>query len=128
MMEIRPVSHGESDALVRLYEQRPMGYEFDPRRADFIIKNGMFDNGKLVASVLGRMTTESYLLLDPQWSTPAIRWEATKRLIYLSAAEAKMQGVIDTYVSVSPLAGCFARRLKKLGFVKAPWPVLTARL
>lgn len=131
-MNIERVS--EDKDLLALHAKRPMGYELSPSSPDFIVKNGMYDEGNLVAAVLGRVTAETYLLLDPQWKSPQERWEAVKRLMFLSAREAQTYGILDTYVSVSPDVKCFSRRLQRsmdkggLGFVRAPWDLLTVKL
>jgi hypothetical protein len=126
-MEIRCVL--DSKPLQEIHQKMGLGYILDPDSPDFIIRNGMFSNGVLVAAILGRATTESYLLLDRSWATPSERWDAVQRLATTSAREAKeVYGILDTHIWLPPKAGCFMRRLRRMGFVQAPWPCMTVKL
>ncbi len=124
------IRHVQETALIKeIHANMGLGYTLDPDSPDFIIRNGMFSNGRLIAAILGRATTESYLLLDRSWSTPADRWDVVQRLATASAIEAKeVYGILDTHIWLPPKAGCFARRLRRMGFVQAPWPCMTVRL
>jgi hypothetical protein len=127
MLEIREVT--ENTELSNLHEKMGLSYKLDLEQGDFIVRNGMYDNGRLVAAVLGRATTEAYLLLDRDWNEPACRWDAIKRVAIVSATEARdLYGIRDVHVWIPPKVSCFKRRLRSLGFVPTPWECLTARL
>ncbi len=127
-MMIRPITENDYAAAIVLHKQMGSDYLLQLERPDFVIKNGLFDDDRLVTAVLGRITTEAYLLLDRQWKRPEDRFEALNRVIAVSAQEAKLYGVQDTHVWVPPTKRCFTRRLKRMGFVVAPWECLTARI
>ncbi len=127
-MEIRPILERDYEAARDLHARMSLGYDLDPSQSDFFVKNGLFDDGKLVSVVLGRLSSEAYLLLDRSWRLPQDRWDAVKRLSMVSAAEAKLYGVNDVNIWLPPKAGCFQRRLRRMGFVPAPWECFTAKL
>lgn len=115
--------------MKELHEKMNLGYTLDPAQGDFIVKNGLFDDGKLVSVVLGRLTTEAFLLLDRSWKSPQDRWDAVKNLATVSASEGKlMYGITDANIWLPPKAGCFVRRLKKMGFVECPWKSMTVNI
>jgi hypothetical protein len=127
-MMIAAITEDKYSEAMALHEKMGADYPLDLERSDFIIKNGMFDGGKLVTVVLGRITTEAYLLLDREWRQPEDRYDALERLIGVSAAEARLYGVVDTHVWVPPTKRCFTRRLKRMGFIAVPWDCMTARI
>lgn len=128
MKEIAPLTERDYPAIMELHREMGFDYELDPGRTDFIVRNGLFDSGKLVTVVLGRATTEAYLLMDKKWSDPRARMDAIEKVTNISSWEAKMKGYSDTHVWIPPKALFFTKRLHKMGFSEAPWPCLTARL
>lgn len=128
-MEIRELTSADRRAIERLHAAMNLGYELPDPRTGFFVKTAMFDGGRLVTAVLGRKTSEAYLLLDRTWSTPQERWEAVGRLIVCGAQQAKIQGIDDVHVWLPPaIEKRFAKRLAEFGFVKAPWNCHTAKL
>lgn len=129
-MEIRPLTYNDFKQVNQLHEAMGAKYELDLGGTDFIIQNGAFDDDNSpVAVVLGRMTTEAYLLIDKMWRTPQERMDMLQNLAMLSASEAKsVYGIKDTHVWIPPDANKFIKRLRRMGFADAPWKCLTARL
>lgn len=128
-MELRNLTARDAAAIERLHARMNLGYELPDPRIGFFVKTGMFDDGRLVTAVLGRKTSEAYLLLDRTWSTPAERWEAIGHLVVCGAQQAKIQGIDDVHVWLPPaLETRFAKRLAEFAFVKAPWNCYTAKL
>lgn len=129
MKNYRPVREGDYASLMGLHQSMGFDYKLDLLRPDFVVKTALFDeHQKPVAAVLGRLTTESYLLLDRTWSDPRGRLDAVKNLISLAMEDVRPYQVYDTHIWVPPQAERFVRRLKRLGFVDAPWRSMTARL
>lgn len=128
MMTVRELVQGDYVQAMRLHEAMGADYALDLERPDFIVKNGVFDDERLVTVVLGRVTTEAYMLLDRTWRTPQDRMNYLLRLVDVSGKEAKLYGIMDCHVWIPPSKSCFGRRLKRMGFVPANWECLVGRL
>jgi hypothetical protein len=128
MIEIRPILESDYEQARALHESMSLGYKLDSSQSDFIVKNGLFEDGKLISVMLGRLTAEAFLLLDRGWRLPQDRWDAVRRLAAVSAAEAKLCGVNDVHIWLPPKAGCFEGRLRRMGFVDCPWKSMTVNI
>lgn len=134
-MELRKLTREDAAAVRRLHTAMNLGYElplageeFDLEKK-FFVRTGIFDEGRLVTAVLGRLTSEAYLLLDRTWSTPAERWEAVGRAAVCAAQQAVFEGIEDVHVWLPPaIEKRFSNRLARFAFVKAPWHCYTAKL
>jgi len=127
-MELRNLTVRDAAAIKELYAAMSLGYEL-PEQGKLFVQLGIFDDSRLVTAVLGRKTSEAYLLLDRTWSTPAKRWEAVGQLIVFGAQQAKIEGIEDAHVWLPPaIEKRFAKRLAEFAFVKAPWNCYTAKL
>lgn len=128
-MQLRNLTAADAPAVKRLHARMNLGYDLpDPRTALFV-RTGMFEGSRLVSAVLGRKTSEAYLLVDSSWASPQERWEAIGRLVVTGAQQAKIEGIEDVHVWLPPaIEKRFSRRLAAFGFVKAPWNCYTARL
>jgi hypothetical protein len=129
-MEIREISSEDHPRLMELHEKMALGYPLDLADPNMVIKMGLFNGSPApIAAILGRATSEAYLLLDCAWGTPERRWEAVLRVVAAAHAQAKLLGFSDVHVWLPPkIEKTFARRLKKLGFMQAPWTCYTAKL
>jgi hypothetical protein len=128
-MDLRELLLADVPALERLHASMNLDYKLPDARTAFFVKTGMFDGDRLVTAVLGRLTSEAYLLIDGKWATPAERWENVQRLIVASAQQAKLMGIDDVHVWIPPtIEKRFAKRLEDFAFVKAPWNCYTAKL
>lgn len=128
-MELRKLCSPDTAAIERLHAAMNLGYKL-PEPGELFVKLGIFDKSRLVTAVLGRKTSEAYLLLDRAWADPKERWETIKRNIVAAAEQAKLDGISDVHVWLPPvIEGRFTERLEnELAFVKAPWNCYTARL
>ncbi len=128
-MEIRELCAEDDAAVKQLHAEMGLDYQL-PDGKSLVVRTGLFNGtGKPVAVVLGCKTTEAYLLLDRKWRTPQERWDAVLRVISVAQAQAKIQGFEDVHVWLPPqIEKKFSRRLKKIGFVRAPWVCYTAQL
>src|ERR1700684_3458838 len=106
MTTVRALTKDDYHQAMELHVKMGADYLLDLDQPDFIIKNGMFDGENLVTAILGRMTTEGYLLLDREWMEPQDRMNSLNSLIGVCAAEAKLYGITDTHVWIPPRAKC----------------------
>jgi len=85
------------------------------------------DEGRAVMAIMGRLTAEMYLLMDPAVGTPASRLEGFLRLHQASESDMAVHGIQDCYAQIppGPRMSKFKRLLAKLGWVQAntwePW-------
>jgi hypothetical protein len=125
---IRAMEARDHQRVLELHALMGADYALDLARPDLIVKNVVVEDDRPVMAVLGRLTTEAYLILDHAWGTPQDRMDELRRIIYVSAAEAKLYGIQDVHVWVPPRKRCFSRRLRRMGFVDANWDCLVAGL
>ena len=85
--------------------------------------------GRIVMAVLLRLTAEAYLLHDPDAGTPRERWQRFLALHEAARANAAARGLDDAQAFLPPrVARAFGRRLKKLGWLREPWPSFCRRV
>jgi len=85
--------------------------------------------GRIVMAVLLRLTAEAYLLHDPDAGTPRERWQRFLALHEAARADAAARGLDDAQAFIPPrVARAFGRRLKKLGWLREPWPSFCRRV
>ncbi len=128
-MELRELTAADAGAIERLHAAMGLGYALPDPRSSFFVKVGIFEETQLVTAVLGRMTSEAYLLCDRKWGTPEGRWKAIQLAMVCAAQQAKLSGIDDTHVWLPPsIEKRFSKRLAEFAFVKAPWNCYTAKL
>jgi len=83
--------------------------------------------GQIVMAIMGRLTAEMYLLMDPKANTPAERLRHFLSLHQASEHDMASKGIQDCYAQVPPgvRMSKFKRLLAMLGWVRAdtwqPW-------
>jgi len=136
-MRIREFADADLLALKRMHAAQGFDYPF-PEIADpiFLVKLVVEDAAShpVMASLL-RLTSEAYLLHDPQAGTPLQRWERFLMLHEATRREALRWGLQDVHCWVPPQvarqkeggqarqegrAG-FGRRLLRLGWERPLW-------
>jgi len=74
---------------------------------------------KIVGAALLRLTTEAYLLLDPQAGTPRERWQWLLALHAAAERNAWLRGLEDVHAWLPPpIAKKFGKRLARLGWLR----------
>ncbi len=80
------------------------------------------DAGKPAMAALARLTSEVYLLTDPEAGTPRERWEWLRSLHRAATQEAWRRGIDDAHCWLPPeIAKSFGRRLLRLGWSQPAW-------
>jgi hypothetical protein len=86
-------------------------------------------SGKIDMAILGRVTCEAYLLMDPEAGTPAERWQRLQILSHAAEARGRLAGFTDVQAFIPPaMERKFAKRLGALGFEKNLWPCWSKQL
>lgn len=80
------------------------------------------DDGRPVMAALARLTSEIYLLADPEAGTPLDRWQRLGALHRAATAEAWRRGLDDAHCWLPPQVDrAFGRRLMRLGWSQPAW-------
>jgi hypothetical protein len=126
--------HGE--ALKQMYQAQGFEYVFPNfEHPEFFTRLVLEDEGRPVMAIMGRLTAEMYLLMDPEAGSPGARLRNFLMLHQASEFDMAKKGIQDCYAQIPPgnKMEKFKRLLKLLGWVKAntwePWtkPQLSTR-
>ena len=80
------------------------------------------DAGRVVMASLVRLTSEAYLLADPQSGKPRERWQRLLALHEAARQDALCRGLDDVHCWLPPeIARSFGRRLLRLGWRRPLW-------
>lgn len=118
MKDVRWVERRDIPALRKLHAAMGFAYDLpDVRNKNVIARFVAVDQGKVVAAVVGRRTTEAYFLLDAEWADPARRYAAFLELHNRALDVGAMLGYEDTNAFLPPeVERSFGRRLLNLGW------------
>ena len=130
-MQIRAYTDADLDALKRLHAAQGFDYPF-PQVADPIYLTRLVvedDKQRLVMASLVRLTSEVYLLHDPDVNTPRERFKHVLALHRATEQDAWRRGLQDAHAFLPPqVESSFGRRLRRLGWVRDPWASYCKRL
>lgn len=123
-MHTRKYEKSDRVALEEMFRKQGFAYElpnFDSN--NFIARRVLTDAGKPVQALAARVTTELYLLADPDWEGPGMRLEAMKILGRSMQTELHEKGITDTHLWCPPeITKSFGRRLmRNFGFTRPEW-------
>jgi hypothetical protein len=123
-MSVRDLRDSDLPQLEAMHRQQ--GYDYplpDFRDAEFVSKQVVVDEHDRPYMVLvARRTVELYLLCDPGYGTPGLRWMAIKTLRDAMSGVLKALGFTDVHAWIPPaIEKSFTRRLKRMGWTKAAW-------
>lgn len=135
-MNIRPYDAAtDLEALKQMHAEQGFDYvcpNFD--HPEFFTRLVAEDEaGRPVMAIMGRLTAEMFLLLDPQAGKPGDRLKNFLVLHMASEHDMASRGIQDCYAQIPPEMGKFKRLLGLLGWVPAdtwqPWtkPQLTVK-
>lgn len=134
-MGLRRYRHEDLEALHRLHAKQGFSYEF-PDVDDLIFLEKLVlenEDGEIEAAALLRLTSEAYLLHDPEAGTAEGRMRAILELHEAMRLCAKARGLEDVYVWIPPEvtpatplpekkpARGFEKRLERLGWRSNRW-------
>lgn len=126
-MRIRPLESADYPRIQELFEQQGFKYSL-PDRREFVAAMAVEDDG-VVMAILARPTVELYMLADANWKTPAMRFEALRKIHESMRLELHGKGFRDVHVWVPPQKKSFVQRLKKsfgwVGDGSPEWTCLT---
>lgn len=110
-MKIRPIESSDFPRIQEFFERQGFSYQL-PDRGEFVAGQVIDDNGAVMA-ILARPTVELYMLSDPDWATPAMRFEALRKIHESMRLELRAKGFRDVHIWVPPQKKSFVQRLKK---------------
>jgi hypothetical protein len=134
-MKVRPYEESDAEELRKIHSRQGFSYPFpDLRNPLFLTKLVLVDEEpgrevaadkspgqeqKIVGAALLRLTSEAYLLLDPNVGPPKQRWQCLLSLHAAAEQDAAQRGLEDAHAWLPPeIAKKFGKRLTRLGWVR----------
>jgi hypothetical protein len=124
-MKIREYKTSDLRRLREMHRKQGFRYPLpDVEDASFLLRAVIEDEaGEPVMAALARLTSEIYLLADPEAGNPRERWERLVALHQAATREAWRRGLDDAHCWLPPrIAKSFGRRLVRLGWSEPAWP------
>ena len=127
-MKVRQAESADFPRIQQLFEQQGFAYQL-PDRREFVAGQVVEDEHGVVMAILARPTVELYMLADPTWKTPAMRFEALRKIHESMRLELRAKGFHYVHVWIPPQKKSFVQRLKKsfgwVGDGSPEWTCLT---
>lgn len=129
-MKIRDFLETDESRIKELYEAQKFDYPLpEPKEflEDLILTD---DHNRPMMRIAALNMVELYLIVDPDYETPGMRFEHFKLLHEAMRIRLQKQGVVGAHIFLPPqIKTSFARRLKKkLGWVQSNWTCLFRRV
>jgi len=124
-MKIREAHADDKDALLALHRGMGHSYSLPDTDSPLFVSKWMLttDEGVPAQAILGRLTVESYFLMDKRIGSPEQRWQWFQDLHKISAQHGRALGLQDVHCWLPPsVAERFGKRLMSIGFLKPMWP------
>jgi hypothetical protein len=124
-MHIREYAPEDEAALRGMHARQEFEYPFPDLSSELFLTRLVLedDAGRPVMAMLGRVTCEVYLLAEPGAGTPRERWRCLVGLHEAARHALHARGFDDATCWVPPrIERAFGRRLRRLGWVRDPWP------
>jgi len=125
-MKVRSYRESDLPRLQEIYNKQCLPYEWpDLNDSEFVVKLVIVDESDTpMVAGLARKTVEVYGLFDPEWETPAWRFEGLRMLHEAMRHEVGKLGYKDAHAWIPPnLVKTFGRKLRHLfGWKADPWP------
>lgn len=118
-MIIRHYHEGDAARLKELHTLMGMDYVFPNfNHPEFFSRLVVADDeGKISMAIMGRLSAEMYLLLDPEAGTARERFENFLTLHLMSESDMRSKGIEDSFAQIPPQMDKFKRLLSLLGWV-----------
>lgn len=123
-MRIREFQAADLQALRRIHAKQGFRYPVpDVEDRNFLLRAVLEDDsGEPVMAALARLTSEVYLLADPEAGTPRERWQRLLALHQAAQREALRRGLDDAHCWLPPrIDRSFGKRLMRLGWSQPAW-------
>lgn len=123
-MRIREYRSADLPGLRQMHAKQGFRYDLpDIDDASFLLRAVVEDDvGEPVMAVLARLTSEVYLLADPEAGTPRDRWQWLLSLHQAATQEAWRRGFDDAHCWLPPqISRSFGKRLLRLGWSQPAW-------
>ncbi len=118
-MNIRDMQPGDVSAIQEIHAKRPLGFDLPDLTRKQPVEKVLLVEDRIIAAAILRPTTEAYVLCDPDWETPWLRWQAFQKLHASVLEKCREAGIEDTHAFICPqIARSFGRRLTQLGWWK----------
>jgi hypothetical protein len=127
-MRIREYTDADFTALKKLHNGSGFDYVLPPMESFY--SKRVVDNDRLGMAVLQRLSSEVYLICDPDWRTPAWRLEAIRQLHSVCTTDALLAGAQEAHVFLPPDMRNFGKRLVRFGWSmnRPEWPSYSKEL
>ena len=123
-MKIREYRGGDLRRLREMHAKQGFRYPMpDIDDSAFLLRLVLEDDaGQPVMAALARLTSEVYLLADPESGNPRERWERLLTLHGVAQEEGWRRGLDDAHCWLPPrISKSFGRRLVRLGWSEPAW-------
>jgi hypothetical protein len=128
---IRTFEERDLTALAEIHAENGLPPNCMPDPADplMLIKAVVEQHGKPVMATFLKGTSEIYLLVDHNYSTPEDRWQMMQELRDYLCREAWRLGLDQMTCWVPPeIDKSFSKRLEELGFQRSTWASYTLNI
>lgn len=117
-MIVRAYTDADFQRIKDLHTRSGLGYTLPTLSSEvFYSRRVIQDSDSIGMATFMRLTSEVYLVCDPEWRNPAWRMEALRQLHFECNRDAKEQGVKEVCAFLPPeMQKKFGRRLTKMGW------------
>lgn len=120
-MQIREYKESDLEQLKAIHARQGFDYPFPDLSNPLFVSRLLLsqNDGKILGAALLRLTSEAYLLLDPNEGSPRDRWQSLVTLHFATHRDAWRRGLEDVHAWLPPqIATRFGRRLQCLGWIR----------
>jgi hypothetical protein len=119
-MKIREATLRDTEALVELHRSGGADFVLPAFDSSLFVSKWLLttDTGVPAQAILGRLTLESYFLLDRTIGTPQQRWNWFQQLSEAAQSHGRRLGLEDVHAWINPKCRSFGRRLLQTGWEK----------
>src|ERR1700689_4606741 len=115
-MVIRAATPEDYDDIRAIHAAQGFDYTLPDLNHPTMFVKSLLVSDKPIAAVLGRLTSEAYLLIGNDWKSPTEKMNAICTLASTSMGQAKLRGVTDAFLWCPPeIEKSFAKRLNQMG-------------
>jgi len=127
---IRPYQNSDLETLKRFHALQGFEYELPDVNDDIFLSKLVAENGDGPAmALLLRVTSEAYMLHDPEHGSPEDRIRLFFALHQALKRDALSKGLDDVCAWLPPeIENSFGKRLMRLGWQKQLWPSYSLKL